>query len=369
VTAGTLIPTDPVGGPSSWTGTGLANNESWTHHLTVREIAELEQARDYAASRGEPLTSLTADDFPLNDFEATLKSIGREIEDGRGFILIRGFPVGRYEESDAALIFWGIAQHLGIPVSQNGSGDLLGHVRDLGAGDSARRAGGKMLGKDAARGYNSNIGLTYHTDGSDVVGLLCLQPSKAGGVSTLASATRIHDELLSESPELLALQYESYAHTHLAELDPGQPEFWYSPVFSHFAGKLSTNFFYHMIRITYERFPELGQLDARLPEAWRLMDMYAEQFHLDMHFQLGDMQFLNNYAVVHSRTPFEDWPEPERKRHLLRVWLTAHHGRELAPGFGRNAGLRDVRGGRGGVWRRLPEQSTDLRPTSLIQPR
>jgi hypothetical protein len=42
-----------------------------------------------------------------------------------------------------------------------------------------------------------------------------------------------------------------------------------------------------------------------------------------MDFQPGDIQWLKNSVVLHKRTEYVDWPEPERKRHLLRLWLCA----------------------------------------------
>jgi hypothetical protein len=222
-------------------------------------------------------------------------------------------------------------------------------VRDEGA-----VVGGRRLGQNAARGYNSNQALEYHSDNSDAVGLLCLQPGRRGGVSTIVSTTWLHDRLLRERPDLLAPLYEPHAHTNLDDVDPDQPPYQYTPTFSWYEGRLSTVYKISHIVYTHRVFPELGELDPRILEAQALLDTWAEEGQFDMRFEVGDLQLLDNFAVAHSRTAFEDPEDPARRRHLLRLWHTLHDRRPLAPGFGWNAGLVDEHGGRGGVWRRLP---------------
>jgi len=52
-------------------------------------------------------------------------------------------------------------------------------------------------------------------------------------------------------------------------------------------------------------------------------------FHLDMDFTVGDMQFLNNHVILHSRTRYEDHAAPAKRRHLLRLWLACEDGPTL----------------------------------------
>lgn len=335
------------------------------HRLSPDEIGELERAMAHAVKTEKELTSITRDDFPLESFAATIDAFAQELDRGRGFLLVRGLPVTEYSEHEASVIFWGIGQHLGIPVPQNGAGDLLGHVRDEGAD------GKSMIGANASRGYNSNKQLHYHSDSSDVVGLLCFHPARRGGVSTIASSTRIHDELLAARPDLVPALYQSFAHDNRDEVDDDQPRYHHSTMFSVYDGRFSTRYVKGHIESAHEKYPELGSLGPDVLEAWALMDEMAERNHLDMHFQHGDMQFLNNYAVLHSRTEFEDFDDVARKRHLLRLWLTLHNGRRLAPDFGRNPGSIDENGGRGGIWRRLPPMAGDRRATGMrrSQPR
>lgn len=342
-------PHEPIEGPSVWTGDQLSDTDEWAYRLSDAEIAELEQAAEKSA--GPDLFDMTLDDFPLPTMASTIAGWARDLDRGRGFSLVRGLPVDRYTEDEATRIYWGIGLHLGIPVPQNGAGALLSHVRDI-------SAEGKTDARNAPRGYNSSAGLHYHTDSSDVVGLLCLHPAKWGGVSTIASSAAVHNEILRTRPDLLELLYQPFAHGNKGEQAVGEPPLHYTPIFSHHRGQLSSRFVHTSIRDTYELYPELGTLPDEVFEAFKMVDQLAGELHLNMDFQYGDMQFLNNYAIFHSRTEYEDFPELDRRRHLLRLWLTLHEGRELAINFGRNPGIRDAYGGRGGMQNRRTVAAT-----------
>jgi hypothetical protein len=233
-------------------------------------------------------------------------------------------------------MYWGIGRHIGTPLAQNGAGDLLGHVRNEGATPA-----GKMLGANAARGYNSTAELGYHTDGDcgDIVTLFCLHPGKSGGVSTITSITRLHDELLAKRPDLLPAQYETQARFRLKEGLIGENSYRHCPTFSYYEGKLSSRFGGERVMLAHKTFAELGPVDPAFEEGSHLLDQWAADFHLDMHFQVGDLQLLNNYAIAHARTAFEDFEDPAQRRHLLRLWLNPREGRPLAPDFGRRGGV------------------------------
>jgi hypothetical protein len=335
--------TEPVEGSATWIGADLASRDDWQYHLTDEQVTELEAAAQTARSRDVPMSDLTSGDFPLPTVSAALLEIAVELENGRGFVQMRGLPVHRYSEAEATLIYWGIALHLGIPVPQNHTGDLVAHVRDMGG-----VRGEKVGGNAAGRGYNSSRTLPYHTDASDVVGLLCLRTARSGGTSTISSAAAVHNELLRTRPDLLELLYQVWPHDSFGEEWPGEPPFHYTSIFAYYDGKLSTRWM-PAIKSVQEKYPEIGDIPAALEEALELGNDLADKFRLDIDFKPGDIQLLNNYAIMHSRTEFEDDPSPELRRHMLRVWLTVHNGRALAANFGRNPGVRDEFGGRGGL--------------------
>ncbi|WP_394378351.1 TauD/TfdA family dioxygenase [Saccharopolyspora spinosa] len=330
-------------GPAVWTGAELQNSDDWIYHLSASQIAELDEALKHAKGLGLPLKDVTLDDFPLRAFGNDLARLSDEIESGRGFVLIRGLPVDEYSAEDAGLIYWGIGRHLGVPVPQNATGDLLGHVRDLGGRE------GRMIGKNASRGYNSNAGLAYHCDGSDVVGLLCLKTARVGGASTVVSTGAIHNKILDVRPDLLEVLYDDFPQDFHGEQPEGYPKYNWSPVFANHLGQLSSRYVPSHIRGAFKNYEELGGLSGEKLEALDLMDRYANELALSMDFERGDIQLLNNHTTLHSRTRFEDFDEPEKKRHLLRLWITLYRGKPLPAGFGRNPGYVDTTGARGGL--------------------
>jgi hypothetical protein len=304
----------PLETPSAWTGAELAPRRDWIHELSPGEIADLDRAVERARECGKPLAALTREDFPLGELGASLEGWLEALDVGRGFVLVRGVPVERYGEQGAALAYWGLGLHLGSAVSQNAAGDLLGHVRDAGL---ERR-------DPTLRLYRTREPLGFHTDGSDIVGLLCLRPAKSGGTSRIASSVAVYNEILRRRPELAATLYEPFPFDRNGEERSGEPPYFQLPLCRHEAGRLRTFYIGWYIRDS-QRHPQAPRLSPAQREAIDLIDAIAGDpaLHLDMDFRAGDIQWLKNAVVLHSRTEYEDHAEPERKRHLLRLWLTS----------------------------------------------
>lgn len=310
---------------AAWKGPDLARSSDWIHHLSQSEIAELEDAVRRVRSKGIPLTRVTKADFRLPTFGATLAQILREIEDGRGFVLIRGLPIERYSEDDAGMIFWGIGAHFGRAAAQNIMGDMLGHVKDI----------GRDYHKDYhARAYQTAKRIPFHVDSADLVGLLCYQTSKSGGLSCVVSSVSIHNEIVKRRPDLAALLYGDFYSDARGEEAPGQAPYHAAPVFAHHAGRLWVRYGRDYFTSS-QRFPDVPRLTEKHLEAMDMVDALAnsDALRLDMDFRKGDMQFLNNHIVLHSRTAFEDYPEPERRRRLLRLWLVTERLSDRPPAF------------------------------------
>ena len=180
--------------------------------------------------------------------------------------------------------------------------------------------------------YETNLYLPYHSDPSDVVGLLCIRKAKQGGLSSLVSVAAIYNEILQKHPEYLGLYYRTWYFSHLCEDLPSL-----SPIFSHHQGKLSCRYLRQYIELGHEiRNLPLSQVEI---EALDLFDeiMHREDFRLSMMLEPGDLQFANNYAVLHSRNEFEDHGVHELNRKMLRLWVKMPNARTLAPEFpGRN---------------------------------
>lgn len=306
----------------AWKGSELAQREDWIYRLSEASVAALDQALRAVQRRGLAFPGFTQADFPVPDFLAEeIRGFAEELENGRGFIVIRGLPAERYTEDDLSILYYGLGLHMGKPVTQNERGHLLGRVTNVGD-----------LSQKTTRVYETNAYLPYHTDLSDVVGLLSIRKAKSGGLSSLVSAAAIYNEILEKYPEYMGLFYRPIYFAHLGEALPSL-----SPIFSQHEGKLACRYLRKYIELGQElRGLQLSRVEV---EALNLFDtlIHDQEFRLDMMMEPGDMQFCNNYVVMHSRTHFEDHEDPDQRRKLLRLWLKMPNARTLAPEFpGRN---------------------------------
>jgi len=307
-----------------WSGAELqSRSDDWTHVLSSAEQLEIRQAVWQAVARQVDLVSITAADFPLPGFGPTLRRIGDEIKHGRGFALIRGLQTMDLSLEEKAYAFCGIGAHFGESVSQNAKGHVLGHVANLGL-DYA---------DPTTRGYQTPAELRFHTDGADIVGLMCIRGSRSGGLSRIASSTTVWNEMVRRRPDLAAELQKHYSFTRWGEIRPGQREHFDIPIFREHDGRMIAVFVGGAIEKA-QALPGVAPLGAVQREAIALVNQIAGEdgVRLDMAFQPGDMQFLLNHSILHSRTAYEDWPEPERRRHLLRLWLACADGPAL-PGY------------------------------------
>jgi len=249
-------------------------------------------------------------------------------------------PIARYDIEQAAIAYLGIGSHLGTFRSQNAKGHLLGHVRDLGLDIRAK----------STRYYQTNRQLEYHTDSCDIVGLLCLKTARSGGESRVVSSVTLYNEVLARRPDLLPELFHAFPTDRRGEVPPEMKPWFDVPVFNWHEGQLTTIYVGQYIRSAQHNFPDARRLTVREQEAIDLLDALANepQLRLQMDFQPGDMQFLHNHQILHSRTDFDDWPEPERKRHLLRLWLAPATARPLPESFAARYGSLEP-GARGGI--------------------
>ena len=317
----TALLTSKIETPAAWVGADFEGDDSWVHVLSDAALDAIDLALRRLDDAATSDLSFSKADFPLGTFSAELAGYADELEDGRGFFLLRGLPVERYSEDELRAIYFGIGLHLGTPVGQNPQGDILGTVMNVGDPQDKN-----------TRVFQTNLYLPYHTDPSDVVGLLCLRKAQRGGLSSLVSAAAVYNAILDQAPEHLGLFYRAYHYAHLRTDGVGQ-----SPIFSYYDGKLSCRYLRQYIELGHEQ--RAQPLSAVEREALDLFDRasQAEQMRIDMMLQPGDMQFANNYAVLHSRSAFEDADDLNERRKLLRLWLKMPNARALAPEFpGRN---------------------------------
>jgi len=327
-------------GPAAWYGPEMARRSDWQMPLTPAEIAEVEAATKSLAAREADIAAIKPPDFPLPTLGRKLAArVEGEVLNGRGFILLRGLPVERWTMRESATAYFGLGSHLGSARSQNGKGHVLGHVQDLGlASDDPN-----------VRIYQTHERQTFHTDSCDIVGLLCLKTARSGGLSALVSSTTIFNEMRRQRPDLLKLLFEPVATDRRGEVPECQKPYFQIPTFSWHKGFLTAIYRRQYID-SAQRFPDAPRLSPAHVEALDMFDALTNdpRLHLFMEFKPGDVQLVHNHTILHDRTSFVDWPEPERRRHLLRLWLAAAHARPLPETFAQRYGSITV-GDRGGI--------------------
>jgi len=311
--------------PSVWRGPDMATRDDWIVRLDDEDLAEIDSALASVKAAGIGIPALGREDFHVPRVARKMAAIREALEDGRGFALLRGLPMHRYARAEAALVYWGLGAQLGPAFAQNAQGEMLGHVRDLGV---------DWKTDVRVRGYQTHAHLPFHNDSTDVVGLLCLQQAKSGGTSRIVSSTAVHNAFVERRPDLWAVMNEPFCVDRRGEESAGQKPWYTTPCFTRFEGRLYVRYNRTFIE-SAQRLTEVPRLSDAQREALDLMDSLCNDpaFYLDMQFEPGDMQFLCNYTVLHSRSDYEDWPEPDRKRHLLRLWLRTPGFARLPPAF------------------------------------
>lgn len=326
--------------PSAWRGEDMAANPNrWLINLSSDDIAELEQAAHSYLAKTKEIGQITKERFPLPQFGKHLEKLKETLIHGIGFEVLRGLPVEKYKQEFAATIFCGVGAHLGSARSQNAMGHILGHVRDIGADAN----------NPNTRIYQTAERQTFHTDSSDVVGLLCIREAMEGGESLLVSTSAIYNEMRSKRPDLAALLFDPIATDRRGEVPEGQKPYLEIPPLNWHNGFL-TGFYQRQYIDSAQRFPDALRLTPKYVEALDLFDTLAndKRLHFSMKLQPGDMQFVYNHALLHDRTGFRDWPDASKKRHLLRLWLSVPGDRPLPDCFKQRYGSIEI-GNRGGI--------------------
>ena len=320
----------PVVDPAAWRPTELSDIARCSYRISDRDIAELADGITSVRRRGVAIESIGRDDFPLDRFAGILGDVRRELIDGRGIASLRGFPVDAFSREEAAIAYIGLGCHIGAPMSQNKHGHILGHVKDLG-GDYAEAN---------TRGYMTRAEMRFHSDACDFVGLLCLKTSKAGGESRVASSLTVYNTILAQRPDLVRLLTEDLYRSRTGEINAGEQPFFKQPIFYVHDGFMSATGAGAAIDKA-QQLPGVPKFTAAQQDAVALYRATVDQCAADIPFEPGDLQLLNNFVMLHTRRAYEDWPEPGRKRHLMRLWLRDPESRPIPQE------LRENRTGRG----------------------
>lgn len=328
--------------PKPWYREDVENDPSWTQTLSPEEAGAFDAALSHAIKANKPLLNMTPEDFPLSPAGLACIERAQSTVLGRwGMCLLRGLPTRQWTVPQAELAYWGIGLHMGVARPQNAASDFMASVRN---------DGGSYVGKNA-RGYNTNAGLDFHIDFCDVVGLLCLNAAKSGGQSLVVSSLAVVEEIRHARPDLFETLFEPF-YFHLQGGGGPEDGQWYScPLAGEKAGHLSFRSNRKNIVAAQRDFAELPRLTMAQQEIIQLLEtLFADpKFCYSMRLTPGDLQLLNNHVVIHSRTEFEDFPEPAHRRHLLRLWLSLADAAPLPDSW--HQAYKDTRQGavRGGI--------------------
>ncbi|MGH9048349.1 MAG: TauD/TfdA family dioxygenase [Acidimicrobiia bacterium] len=302
--------------------TPLETNCEWTSdeigdryvfQLRDDHVAELDAALVAAEAATDDVLDITRETFPLPTLGPELTRITDELINGRGVVLIRGVPVDRYTKDRASAIYWGVGTHLGSPWPQNAKGHLLGDVTDQ----------GKAVDDPTSRGNEiGGVPFPFHSDGSDLVGLFCLNAGARGGASLVANIVRIHNELVRTEPELAAELYEPFPYDLRGEQPPGAKQWYLMAIFTRREDRLFARYIRPYIEAS-RRHDDAPRVSEAARAAMDRVDVMCAdpRFHVSMDLEPGDMQFVNNYHVLHGRKAYEDDRARGRVRHLKRLWL------------------------------------------------
>ncbi|MEO1135365.1 MAG: TauD/TfdA family dioxygenase [Pseudomonadota bacterium] len=306
------MPERLVASPAAWRGAEIAAQNNWRHVISADHINEINAAIAHAKNIGKPTNALVRDDFPLPSLAGDIARWRDDIQNGRGFQVVSGIPVQDWGEADASLFFWCLGLHLGQPGAQNQTGDLLGHVRDTGADKS----------NPFVRQYMTTQNIPFHCDAADIVGLLCLNKAKAGGQSRIASSVTVYNEIIRRRPDLAPRLFDPFMLDVREERNDDGLKFIPIPP-CRFDGTVLRTFYHAEYFRTVQRHDGVTLSE----EDTALLDLYDEiagepGVHFDMDLEPGDIQLLSNHTAIHARTDYEDFEDPAKKRHLLRLWLS-----------------------------------------------
>lgn len=313
--------------------------EKWLFYLSQDEIDLLSHSADNVLKQSEQyletfLLSLDALELETNQL---LKEEGNSLVQkirfisqekvlrGQGFAIIKRIPVELWHQAKVAAAYLILSRLIGPLRPQNKAGHTLGHVADLGLSSD----------NPNVRVYQTKERQTFHTDSSDIVGLLCIRPAKEGGISAVVSTPAIFERIKETRPDLLPCLLKPLAADRRGEIPPGGQPYFMIPVFSIYEGYLSC-IYQRQYLDSSQRFPDAPRQTSVDVEALNYFDSLCNNpsMQFSMRLEPGDIQLLNNHSTLHDRSAFIDYPEPSLRRHLLRTWIAPEEGvRPLPPIF------------------------------------
>jgi len=315
-----------IEGASAWKRADI-RDEDFRVKLDGSCLDEIRRVVDEIRAHPLPTILRSPADFDMTNCHAAMAEARRILKHGVRFAVVDRLPVEELSKAEAEAIYWLLASIVARPVAQKLDGTMIYDVHDTGK---------QALPGSGVRPDKTNIEIRFHIDNAynatppEIVGLLCLRTAKSGGVSRVLSFHTVHNQLLARHPELLPRLYRPFSFDRQKEFFDGEPETFSAPVFE-VGEELRSRFSAHQINGGYKlRGEALDNQGAAALAA--TLDIFEDpDLSIDFEFRPGEIQFVDNRILGHSRTEFEDWPDPEHRRHLVRLWLR-DHGRRAYTG-------------------------------------
>jgi hypothetical protein len=323
-----------LSGPEAWLGRDMAASTDWIRPFSSRAIDEIDAALRGVQRRGLVWPKFGREDFPLPTFARAIVDVLDELENGRGFLLLRGLPVERYTDEELKTLYWGLGTHLGWQRYQNAMGELIGEVRDENRryGEVKEPSMDPTLGRSSRNKARSAGPLRFHTDRCDIVTLLTVRRAKQGGLSKIVSAVSVSNAIRERRPDLHALLCRDYWRSRQGEESGGEKKVFPMPIFCLHEGKFTTQYSRTFVEAA-QKLPEVPRMTPAHDEALDLHADVCEELCFTMDFEPGDLQLLNNHVSYHGRTHYEDADGADRDRLLLRMWIAPPNSRPLPSSY------------------------------------
>ena len=309
------IRTTPFVGPIAWSQATLSPEDGLVR-VTDACLEEIEKIVSTLRQNALPLELLAPEDFELRACRAMMRQVKHELDNGVGFVIIDRLPVGKYGTAEHKAFYWVLMQMLARPVAQDRHGNVIHDVRDFGQPEG-----------NGVRSVRTNAGQLFHTDNNfnkcqpRYVALYCLQTAMEGGINSIVSVYTAHNEMLRRYPELLPRLYTPFLWDRQREHAPDEPMASSNPVFEYDGTRLLCRWSYRVMingyKLAGEALDPMGKLALEAFESIVCEPAWKREFY----FEPGQIQVIDNTRCAHRRTGFTDFPELERRRHLIRLWL------------------------------------------------
>ncbi len=303
-----------IRGRRAWRKNKL-HREDWMVPVLDSCLAEIDAFIGVLRSNPIPTIALDLADYDLAACKKMMARVKAILDSGCGFAVLDKLPADQYKKSELTAVYWLLSSMIARPVAQSFDGTLLYNVHDTGKKIATR-----------IRGDLTNQKLTWHTDYGfnqppPYIGLLVLRTSKSGGVSLVVNLEAVHNEMRRRCPALLERLYRPYYWNRQGEHPAGDPITNINPIFKFDGDMLRARVNQRLLQVGHELMNEPMDQDGAtaLETLYEIMDDPGMNFTFQL--EAGQIQYLHNWRCAHERTDYVDYDDPDKRRHLVRIFL------------------------------------------------